>query len=199
MNKVMVIGLTGGIGMGKSTAAKILRGFGLPIYSADAAVHELLGKGGKAVKPVAKLFPDALKAGQIDREHVGRAVFHDRTKLKQLEKILHPLVLAEEKKFLKAAARGRKRAAVLEIPLLFETGGEKRCDVTICVTAPLAIQKIRVLARAGMTAAKLKAIRARQMANADKLKRADFIVRTGKDFADTRAQLRRIIDDLLGR
>ena len=193
---MLIIGLTGSIGMGKSTAASILSGFGLPIYNADHAVHALLQKGGKGVKPIAKLFPEACHDGAIDRAELGRLVFGKPGKLRKLEAILHPLVQKAERDFLKQARRNQARAVVLEIPLLFETGAEKRCDMTICVTAPKAIQKARVLKRKGMTAAKLKAILARQMPDRDKRRRADYVVRTGVSRTDTKKQLRKILEGL---
>jgi dephospho-CoA kinase len=196
--KMLVIGLTGGIGMGKSTAAKILRGFRLPVHNADQAVHNLLRKGGKAVRPVARLFPDTFKRGAIDREILGRDIFHRPQKLKKLEKILHPLVQQIEREFLRAAHKRKTPAAILEIPLLFETGAERRCDVTLCVTAPKAIQKARVIRRPGMNNARFKAILARQMTDSEKRRRADYIIRTGKGYADTKKQLRKILAQLLG-
>lgn len=192
-----IIGLTGGIGMGKSTAAKILRRMGLPIYHADQAVHDLLRKGGKAVKPVANLFPEALRHGAIDRAILGPLVFAQPRKLKRLEHILHPLAQQAEKAFLQQARRMKAPAAVLEIPLLFETKAEKRCDVVLCVTAPRAVQKARVLARAGMTEAKFKAIIKRQMPDKQKRAKADYVINTGTDYADTRKQLQRVINILL--
>jgi dephospho-CoA kinase len=190
---MLVIGLTGGIGMGKSTAAKILQEFGLPVYHADKAVHLLLKKGGAAVKPVAKLFPDTLKKGAIDRQALGEIVFGDDAKLKKLEKILHPLVQKMENEFLSKAKKRKALAAVLEIPLLFETNGGKRCDFTICVTAPKDVQKERVLQREGMTPAKFAAILKRQMSDKDKRAKADYVVHTGDGYAKTVEQLRRIL------
>ena len=194
---MIVIGLTGGIGMGKSTVAAILKNFGLPVYNADKAVHALLKKGGAAVKPVAKLFPDTLRNGAIDRKRLGRIVFGDKGKLKKLEKILHPLVRQAEKKFLAKARARKKPAAVLEIPLLFETGGDKRCDVTICVVAPKAVQKTRVLHRKGMSAEKLKAIKARQMPDKKRRKLADYVINTGGMRAQTKNQLHRVLGRIL--
>ena len=194
--KMRIIGLTGGIGMGKSTAALILRKMGFPIYSADAAVHSVLKKGGRAVAPVARLFPETLRRGAIDRKSLGRAVFGQPEKLRQLERIIHPLLRAQERAFLQQARRAKARAAILEIPLLFETGAERRCDITLCVTAPRAAQKARVLARPGMNEEKLRAILARQMSNAEKCRRADYIVPTGRGLATTEKRLRRIFFDL---
>jgi dephospho-CoA kinase len=195
--KFLIIGLTGGIGMGKSTAAKILRGFGLPIYKADQAVHTLLHKGGKAVKPVARLFPETLKRRAIDRKRLGQIVFGHRDKLRGLENILHPLVRQAESEFLRKARQQKKRVAVLEIPLLFETGGYKRCDYVICVMAPKAVQKARVMQRRGMTAKKLKAILARQMPDRHKREIADFVVDTGGSYQTTRKNLRNVLDRIL--
>jgi dephospho-CoA kinase len=193
---MIVIGLTGGIGMGKSTAAKLLAAMGLPIYNTDHAVHALLAQGGKAVKPVAKLFPDVLKKGAIDRAALGRQVFNQPAKLKKLEKILHPLVRQQEKEFVRQAKRDGHKAAVLEIPLLFEVGSDKRCDVTICVTAPKTVQKKRVMKRPHMTAAKFEAIMARQMPNAERQRRANYVVQTGVSRTDTRKQLAAILAEL---
>jgi dephospho-CoA kinase len=190
---VIIIGLTGGIGMGKSTVAAILRQFGLPVYHADKAVHDLLKKGGKAVKPAARLFPEALKKGAIDRNRLGHMVFGRPRKLRQLEKILHPLVRHAENEFLRRVRKLKKPAAVLEIPLLFETGGHKRCDFTLCVAAPAKVRAARVLRRKGMTAEKLKAILRRQMPDRRKRKLADYVVNTGGSRAKTKAQLRRIM------
>lgn len=196
---MIVIGLTGGIGMGKSAAAKIFRNFGLPVYNADHAVHAMLKKGGKAVKPVAKIFPEAFLHGVIDRKKLGRIVFGHKAKLKKLEKILHPLVRKEENKFLAKARTRKKPAAVLEIPLLFETGGNKRCDVTICVTAPKSVQGTRVMQRPGMSKEKFKAIQALQMPDGKKRKLADYVVNTGGSIAATRKQLAEIVKGLGAR
>jgi dephospho-CoA kinase len=201
MNKrknFLVIGLTGGIGMGKSAVAKLLRGMGFPVYHADRAVHGLLRKGGKAVKPVARLFPEALRRGAIDRAVLGPIVFNRPAKLKKLERILHPLVREEEKIFLAKARKAKARAAILEIPLLFETKGEKRCDAVLCVTAPKAVQKARVLARPGMTEAKFRAIVSRQMPDKEKRAKADYVIDTGTDVAATRKQLRRAVKLVIG-
>ena len=199
---MIVIGLTGGIGSGKSTAAKILARHGLPVYDADQAVHELLGPGGTAVAKVAKLFPEALKGkvngGSIDRQIVGKTVFGNPPLLKKLEKILHPLVHKAEKEFLKQAARQKAPAAVLEIPLLYEVGAEKRCDAVILVTAPLHIRKARTLERKGMTMAKFNAIVKQQMPDAEKKKRTDYVVPTAKGLADTEKRLKAVLAKLIG-
>jgi dephospho-CoA kinase len=196
LNRPLIIGLTGSIGMGKSTVARLLKQRGFPIYDADSAVHDLLKKGGAAVKPVAKLFPEAVKRDAIDRKAVGRAVFAQPDKLKQLEAILHPLVRRAEKTAIAAAKAAKKRAVILEIPLLFETEAELRCDVVFCVSAPRAVQKARVMARPGMTEARFRAIRARQMPDAEKRGRADFIIPTGGDLASTARALDKVLTQL---
>ena len=185
----LIIGLTGSIGMGKSTAAKILARMGLPIYSADAAVHDLLGPNGRAVPRVGKLFPAARRGAAIDRKQLGALVFDQPALRRQLEAILHPMVRQEEKKFIAQARKAKARAVVLEIPLMFETGGEACCDLVLVVTAPKAVQRARVLKRRGMTPAKFRAILKAQMPDAEKRRRADYVIKTGKGLADTRRQL----------
>jgi len=194
-----VIGLTGGIGMGKSASATILRELGLPVYEADKAVHVLLRKGGKAVRPVARLSPSSLQHGAINRKHLGQLVFGDPGKLRKLEKILHPLVQQAEAHFLQKARKRKAKAAVLEIPLLFETGADKRCDYVICVMASKAVQRKRVMQRSGMTEKKLRAIRARQMSDQKKRKLADFVVNTGNGWKRTRQQLERALRLILDK
>jgi len=194
---MLVIGLTGGIGVGKSTVAALFRRRGLPVYEADGAVHRLLARGGKAVRKVARLFPQAHRAGVIDRQHLGRLVFHHPQHLKKLEKILHPLVHQAENEFLRKALRQKKKAAVLEIPLLFETGGQKRCDYVVCVTAPKAVQKARAMRRPGMTKAKLEAILARQMPDRKKRVLSDFVIDTGGSYRQTEKQLQQVLKKVL--
>ncbi len=194
--KMMVLGLTGGIGMGKSTVAAMLRAFGFPVHSADEAVHALLGKGGAAVRAVAKAFPESLKDGAIDREILGQTVFHDPAQLERLEAILHPLARKAERAFVRRTRQSGARAAILEIPLLFETGAETRCDAVLCVTAPRKTQKERVLRRPGMTEGKFRRICARQMTNAERLRRADHVIPTGTTRAATEKSLRRVLSRL---
>ncbi len=191
-NRPMIIGLTGSIGTGKSTAAKILKSMGLPVHNADHAVHAALAKGGSSVRSVARLFPSTLKGGSIDRQALGRAVFNNPEGLKRLEKILHPVVAKSEQAFVSAAYRRGKKAVVLEIPLLFEIGAERWCDVTICMTAPRPIQQKRVMQRTGMTLAKFKAILKQQMPNREKCRRADFVINSGKGLADTKRQIKKM-------
>lgn len=188
---VFVIGLTGSIGMGKSTASAMLRRKGLPIFDADATVHQLMGVGGSAVAAVEEAFPGVVKNGAVDRPELGKRVFGDSAKLKQLERILHPRVGQAERAFLASVARQRLPMAVRDVPLLFETGGEQRCDATIVVSAPAHIQASRVLARPGMTMERLEQIRSKQMPDAKKRQRADFVVPTGLG--------KRVTWDALGR
>ena len=174
-----VIGLTGSIGMGKSTAAAMFRRLGIPVHDGDAAVHRLLARGGPAVTLVEAAFPGVVGGGAVDRAALGRRVFGDPAALRRLEAILHPLVRAASARFL-ARARGRRQdLAVLDVPLLFETGGEKRCDAVVVVSAPPFVQRGRVLARPGMTEARLAQILAQQMPDREKRARADFVVETG--------------------
>lgn len=174
----VIFGLTGSIGMGKSTAAAMLRRLGCAVHDADATVHRLTGPGGAAVPAVEAAFPGATRGGAVDRAALGPKVFGDRAALKRLEAILHPLVAADRDRFLAACVRQRRRVAVLDVPLLFETGGDRLCDRTLVVTAPALIQEQRVLARPGMTAEKLRDIRARQMPEAEKRRRADILIWT---------------------
>jgi dephospho-CoA kinase len=177
---VIVLGLTGSIGMGKSAAAAVLRRMGVPLFDADRTVHRLLAPGGAAVERVAAAFPGVRTAGGgIDRRRLGERVFADPAALSRLEAILHPMVEAEEKRFLARARARRDSVAVLDVPLLFESGGARRCDYVLVVTAPLFLQRQRVLRRPGMTEARFAAIREQQMPDAEKRRRADFVVPTG--------------------
>ena len=144
---VFVIGLTGSIGMGKSTASSMLKSMGLPIFDADATVHGLMAKGGAAVAAVEAAFPGVAVDGAVSRPELGKRVFGNDPALRQLERILHPRVGQAERAFLAGVARRRLRYAVRDVPLLFETGGDKRCDATVVVSAPAHIQRARVLAR----------------------------------------------------
>ena len=193
---MIIIGLTGGIGMGKTTAAGILREYGLPLYNADQVVHQALRRNGAAVKKVAKLCPQAVRRGAIDRKILGDCVFANPEKLSALEKILHPLTRKAEREFLRQARRQKKRAVVLEIPLLFETGAEKRCDVTVCVTAARKIQKTRVMLRPNMTAERFKVILARQMPDAERRRRSDYVVRTDRGLEATRKHVEKILHQI---
>ncbi len=196
---MLVLGLTGSIAMGKSTAARTFRSFGLPVFDADAAVHRLLGPGGAGVAPVGAAFPDCARARAIDRQQLGRRVFGDPAALARLEAILHPLVRAEQDRFLgRCRARG-ERLAVLDIPLLYETRGEGRVDAVAVVSAPRFLQTQRVLRRPGMTPARLAAIRARQLPDREKRRRADFVIPTGLDRRRAVEAIAAVIDRLRGR
>ncbi len=191
---MIVWGLTGGIGMGKSTAARLFIARRIPVFDADAAVHGLQARGGAAVRPVARAFPQGVKDGAVDREALRRIVLADPAALRVLEGIIHPLVRREEARFLQRARRRGARLAVLDIPLLFETRRDLRgVDATLVVSAPAAVQAVRVLRRPGMNPARLAAIRARQMPDAEKRRRATHVVRTGLSRFHTVAQLRRLL------
>jgi dephospho-CoA kinase len=191
-----ILGLTGSIGMGKSTAAGTFRRLGVPVFDADAAVHRLQGRGGAAVAPIEAAFPGTTGDGQVNREALRARVLGDAAALKRLERIVHPLVRQAERRFLAALRRRGEGLAVLDVPLLFETGGEARVDAIIVVSAPAAVQRARVLARGGMTAERLAAILARQMPDAEKRRRADHVVRTGLSRHAAQRQIRRIVREL---
>lgn len=194
-----ILGLTGSIGMGKSTAAKMLKRLGLPLYDADAMVHRLFARGGGAVEAVAAAFPEAVVEGAVDRRILGALVFEDPPALRRLEAIVHPLVRAEARAFLARQRRARRPMVVLDVPLLYETGGDRLCDAVIVVSAPRFLQEQRVLRRPGMTRERLEAILAQQMPDREKRRRADFIVRTGRSKGYTFQQLRRILWQLQPR
>lgn len=174
-----ILGLTGSIGMGKSTAAADFKRLGVPVHDADATVHGLLGPGGAAVEAVGALFPGIVKDGAVDRQALGARVFGNDDALKKLENVLHPLVREAEYRFLNLWMGHKAPLVVLDIPLLFETHGEERCDGVAVVTAPAFLQRQRVMARPGMTEEKFKAILAKQMPDKVKRASADFIIQTG--------------------
>lgn len=174
-----VIGLTGGIGMGKSTLALQLARLGAKICSADAIVHQLLGQDGEAVDAVGALFPTVVKDGAVDRKALGAIVFADKEQLKRLEQVLHPLVVAAENHFVWEQRRLGAKLVVLDIPLLFETGADARCDVTLTVSAPPFLQRQRVLKRASMSEEKFLRIVRSQMPDREKRRRSDKVVLTG--------------------
>jgi dephospho-CoA kinase len=173
-----VVGLTGGIGMGKSTAARALRRAGVPVFDADATVHRLQAPGGRALPLIEAEFPGTVRDGVLDRAALRGAVLSDRTRLRRLEAILHPMVRAEQRRFLARARGAGRRVAVLDIPLLFETGGDKHVDVVMVVSAPRAIQAARVRRR-GMADADIERIIGLQTPDAVKRRRADVVIRTG--------------------
>lgn len=191
-----IIGLTGGIGMGKSTAAAAFRRARIPVFDADLAVHRMQAKGGRAVKAIEAAFPGTTSAGAVDRNALRQAVLSDRTALTRLEHILHPMVEADERAFVGRARRAGKRAVVLDIPLLFETRGDKRVDTVVVVSAPRAIQIHRVGLRRRMSKADVEAVIARQMPDKEKRRRADLVVNTGLSRAHTLRVLNRFIRSL---
>jgi dephospho-CoA kinase len=174
-----VLGLTGSIAMGKSTAAHLLRRMRVPVYDADAEIHRLLAAGGAGVAPVSAAFPGTRVGGAIDRAALGARVFADPAALRRLERILHPLARAAQRAFIDRHMRARTRLVCLDVPLLYETMGERRCDLVVVVSASAAIQRQRALARPGMTAERLAGILARQMPDAKKRVLADIVAVTG--------------------
>lgn len=191
-----VLGLTGSIGMGKSATADLFRKLGVPVHDADATVHRLYR--GRAAPLIERAFPGTVTDGIVDRARLGAAVLDSPERIRTLESIVHPLVREEEESFLRRVSV-LSPVAVLDIPLLFETGGESRCDAVLVVTAPAAVQRARVMARPGMTEEKFSAILARQMPDADKRARAHFWVDTSRGFASAEAQVRTILACLAGR
>lgn len=188
-----ILGLTGSIGMGKSTAAAMLRRLGVPVHDADATVHRLLARGGAAVAQIERAFPGVVRDGAVDRQELGRRVFGQPAELRRLEAILHPLVRRAETAFLKRHRRTGTRLVVLDIPLLFETGGDRRCDAVAVVSCPAFLQAQRVLRRPGMNPGKLAAIRAQQMPDGEKRRRADFVLPSGAGKAPVLRGLKRIV------
>lgn len=196
---MLIVGLTGSIGMGKSTATRILRQMRVPVYDADAAVHAVQGPGGEALPAIAAAFPGSVRDGVLDRAALGAQVFADTRALRRLEAIVHPLVHKRQRDFLKREAARGTPIVVLDIPLLFETGGDKRADVIAVVTAPPEVQRQRVLARGQMTEAEFEAILARQTPDSVKRQRADFVINTGFGFPYAEAQIDEIIEALRTR
>ena len=190
---MILIGLTGSIGMGKSTTAAMFRDAGVPVYDADAAVHDLYDKGGAAVGPVGVAFPGVVRDGAVDREALREAVLAKSDALERLNGIVHPLVAQDRAGFFEAAKARGADMVVLDIPLLFETGGHETVDVVVVATAPAQVQRERVLARPGMTPERFDALLARQMADAEKRARAQFVVDTSKGLQPARAQVAAII------
>jgi len=191
---MIILGLTGSIGMGKSATAAMFATEGLPVYDADAAVHALYEKGGAAVAPLSERFGDILKDGAVDRAALRAKVVDDPDAMKDLEQIVHPLVGQSQLNFRQQALESESKIAVVDIPLLFETGGDQRCDFVVVVTAPADLQKARVLARGEMSEEQFEQIRAKQMSDADKRARADFIISTAFGFDFARAHVQAIIE-----
>jgi dephospho-CoA kinase len=193
---MIVIGLTGSIGMGKSTVAAMFAEEGAPAFNSDDAVHALYAAGGAAVAPVSEAFPGVVRDGAIDRAALSAQVVNNEEAIARLERIVHPLVRRAQAAFLQASGDAGAEAVVLDIPLLFESGGTALVDKIVVVSAPPEIQRARVLGRPGMTEAKFEALLARQLPDAEKRARADFVIDTGGDFDATRAQVRAVLDAL---
>ncbi len=198
MTRPFRIGLTGSIGMGKSTTARMFADRGVPVWDADAAVHRLYAKGGAAVGPVAQLCPESIVDGAVDRMRLKRWIAAEDGALSRLESTIHPLVAADRAEFLDRAARDGARVVLLDIPLLFETGADTTVDATVVVSAPAEVQKARVLARPGMTEAHFQTILDRQMPDAEKQKRADYIIET-LTLEDARAAVDRVLKEIENR
>jgi len=189
---MFVLGLTGSLGMGKSTTARFFAEAGVPVHDADAVVHRLYE--GEAVAAIEAAFPGTTVAGKVDRSKLAAQVLGNPAALKRLEDIVHPLVQAAERQLLAEALANGEKIAVLDIPLLFETGGDRRVDAVVVVSAPPQVQQSRVLERPGMTLDKLESILARQLPDAEKRRRADFVVDTSQGFDAAREQVRAILE-----
>ncbi len=188
---MILLGLTGSVGMGKSTTAAMFAARGVPVFDSDAAVHRLYR--GEAVAAVEEAFPGVSRDGGIDREALGQRVVSDPAAMRRLEAIVHPLVRAERERFVAAAREAVATLVVLDVPLLYETGGDNEVDAVVLVSAPLAVQKARVLARPGMTEARFTAILAKQMPDAAKRRRARFVIETGKGLEAAERQVEAVI------
>jgi dephospho-CoA kinase len=188
---MFVLGLTGSLGMGKSTTARFFAEEGVTLHDADAAVHRLYE--GEATPLIEAAFPGTTSGGRVDRDKLAKKVLGDSAAIKKLETIIHPLVGRAEARFLDEAARKDAAVVVLDIPLLFETGADRRCDAVVVVSAPADVQRARAFERPGMTEEKFQAILAKQMPDAEKRARADFVVDTSKGFDAARAQVREIL------
>ncbi len=190
---MIILGLTGSIGMGKSTTAKLFAEAGVPVYDADAAVHRLYE--GEAVATIEAAFPGTTADGKVDRNKLSARVVHDSAAMKRLEEIVHPMLGASRQKFLHDAEQSGAPVALIDVPLLFETGGEKRVDAVVVVTTSAELQRERILARPNMTEEKLAAILARQMPDSEKRKRAHFVVDTSHGLDPVRLRIRDILTE----
>ena len=194
---MIVLGLTGSIGMGKSTTASMFADAGAVVWNADTAVHQLYARGGAAVGPVGEAFPGVVLDGAVDRNRLAEVLGQDGDGFQRLEAIVHPLVLNGRQADLAAAEARGVKLAVLDVPLLFETGGDAAVDAVVVVTAPAAVQAERVLARSGMTRERFEAILARQLPDAEKCRRADFIIDTSLGLEAARARVEEIVGTVL--
>jgi dephospho-CoA kinase len=192
---MLILGLTGSIGMGKSTTAKLFAEAGVPVYDADASVHRLYE--GEAAPAIEAAFPGTTSDGKVDRKKLSARVVHDQAAIKQLEQIVHPMLGASRKKFFDDAEQSGAAVVVVDVPLLFETGGEKRVDAVVVVTTSPENQRERIMARGTMTQEALDSILARQMPDAEKRKRADFVVDTSHGLDPVRAQIKDILAEVV--
>jgi len=192
---MIILGLTGSIGMGKTVAAQNFCRLGIPVHDADQAVHDLMAPGGRAFDKIIGQFPETFEDGKINRTRLGDRVFSSPQELSCLEAILHPLVRQHKLKFLGNAARRRCPLVVLDVPLLFETGGDRQCDGVVSVSAPDFVQRARVLSRPGMTDQKFAAILAKQLPDREKCRRSDFVVQTGGGRLESFISIRKIIEE----
>jgi len=192
---MMIVGLTGSIGMGKSTTAKLFAEAGVPVYDADATVHQLYE--GEAAPAIEAAFPGTTAGGKVDRQKLSARVVHDPAAMKQLEQIVHPMLGASRQKFFEDAERAGAPVTVVDVPLLYETGGEKRVDAVVVVTTTPENQRARIMARGTMTSEALDSILARQLPDAEKRKRADFVVDTSDGLDPVRAQIRDILQQVV--
>jgi len=194
---MIVIGLTGSIGMGKTTTAKLFAEEGVPVCDSDAVVHDLYQN--EAVAPIANIFPDAVRDGTVDRNRLSKILRENPAQFPALENIVHPLVRAKQDAFVEAQRRNGERFALLDIPLLFETKAEARVDAVVVVSCAAEIQRQRVLSRPAMTEEKFQMILGRQMPDGEKRKKADFLIDTGRGIEDARTQVRAVLDALQER
>lgn len=192
---MLLLGLTGSIGMGKSTTAKLFEEAGVPVYDADATVHKIYE--GEAVPAMEAAFPGSTVNGKVDRQKLSAMVVNNAEAMKRLETIVHPMLRSHQQKFLNDAEKAGAPVAVLDVPLLFETGGETRVDAVVVVTTTPEVQRERILARENMTPDKLDAILARQLPDAEKRKRADFVVDTSHGLDPVRLRIREILDQVV--
>jgi len=192
---MLILGLTGSIGMGKSTTAKLFTEAGVPVYDADATVHRIYE--GEAAPAIEAAFPGTTVNGRVDRARLSERVMHDPAAIRRLEQIVHPMLRSHHQKFLEEAEKSGAPVAVMDIPLLYETGGETRVDAVVVVTTSPEVQRERILARENMTGEKLDAILARQLPDAEKRKRADFVVDTSHGLDPVRSRIRDILDQVV--
>ncbi|MAZ03450.1 MAG: dephospho-CoA kinase [Sneathiella sp.] len=193
---MLLLGLTGSIGMGKSTVGKMFRKLGIPVYDADAEIHKLYAKGGAGVEPIRAVFPDAVVDDQVDRQRLSKIVVGNEEEIKKLEAVIHPLLSDGRAAFFEKAEAEGHHLVVLDIPLIFETGGEDRVHKIAVVSAPADVQRARVLDRPQMTAEKFEAILARQVDDAEKRERADFVIDTHRTMEETFEQVKALVKRL---